>query len=63
MALIQAEPGGLRLSLALQLHLTGPERWDGEEQSWKAAPGSTYSLHGVFPLPLFLILSSAGAGH
>lgn len=30
-ALIQAEPGGLQLSLALQLYLTGPEPWERAE--------------------------------
>lgn len=33
-ALIQAEPGGFRLSLSLQLYLTGPEPWEmGESRA------------------------------
>lgn len=36
---------------------------EGGEQGWKAAHTSTYSLDGVFPLPLLLNLSSASTGH
>lgn len=61
-ALIQAEPGGLRLSLSPAISNRSRAMGDGGEQSWKAAHISTYS-HDVFPLPLLLNLSSASTEH